>query len=139
MKPIGPHDLAALETIDRSALGLGRGKHHRYLAADEGNTGLIFFNGREEPKAYAYVSANGHVGPVAASSLAHMQEATHQALTVAADRKAENVSIFLPGVADAQLTLALEAGLRVQRNMVLMSSRPFGDWTRYAPSDPGFM
>ena len=139
MKCIGPDDLAALEIIDRSALGFARGKHHRYLAADASNTGLIFFDEREKPAAYAYVSASGHVGPVAASSHAHMAEATHRALAIAADRKAENVSIFLPGVADAELTLALEAGLRVQRNMVLMSSRPFGDWTRYAPSDPGFM
>jgi GNAT superfamily N-acetyltransferase len=139
MKPIVPDDLAALETIDRSALGFGRGKHHRYLAADEGNTGLIFLDAQEGPAAYAYVAANGHVGPVAATSITHMQEAAQRALAVAADLKAENVSIFLPGVADAQLTATLEAGLRVQRNMVLMSSRPFGDWTRYAPSDPGFM
>jgi hypothetical protein len=68
-----------------------------------------------------------------------MAEATRCALGEAADKKTENVSIFLPGVADAELAAALEAGLRVQRNMVLMSSRPFGDWTRYAPSDPGFM
>jgi hypothetical protein len=120
-------------------LGYGRGKHHRYLAADEKNNGLIYLDAQEGPAAYAYVSADGHVGPVAASSAAHMAEATQRALGVAADRRAEKVSIFLPGVADAELTVALEAGLRVQRNMVLMSSRRFGDWTRYAPSDPGFM
>jgi GNAT superfamily N-acetyltransferase len=139
MKHIGPDDLAGLETIDRSTLGFGRGKHHLYLTADERNVGLIFFDARGRPAAYAYVSADGHVGPVAASSTEHMAEAAHRALAVAAGRKAENVSIFLPGVADAELTAALEAGLRIQRNMVLMSSRPFGDWTRYAPSDPGFM
>lgn len=139
MERIGDDDLAALEAIDRSALGFGRGKHHRYLAADATSTGLIFFDREARPAAYAYVSADGHVGPVAASSITHMAEAARGALAVAADQKAEKVSIFLPGVAEAQLTAALEAGLRVQRNMVLMSSRPFGDWTRYAPSDPGFM
>jgi hypothetical protein len=139
MERIGRDDLAALETIDRSALGFGRGKHHRYLAGDERSTGLVFFDAQERPAAYAYVSASGHVGPVAASSISYMLEATHRAMTVVADQKAEKVSIFLPGVADAELTLALEAGLRVQRNMVLMSSQPFGDWTRYAPGDPGFM
>jgi GNAT superfamily N-acetyltransferase len=139
MERIGRDDLAALETIDRSALGFPRGKHRRYLAADSDSTGLIFFDPKEKPVAYAYVAANGHVGPVAASSIAYMPEVTCRALGVAADRKAEKVSIFLPGVADAELTAALGAGLRVQRNMVLMSSLPFGDWTRYAPSDPGFM
>jgi GNAT superfamily N-acetyltransferase len=139
MERIGPTDIGSLETIDRSALSFGRGKHHRYLSTDASNTGLIFFDPQERPVAYAYVAANGHVGPIAASSIAYMPEATHRALRVAADQNAEKVSIFLPGVADAELATALDAGLRVQRNMVLMSSRPFGDWTRYAPSDPGFM
>jgi GNAT superfamily N-acetyltransferase len=139
MERIGEDDLAALEIIDRSALGLGRGKHHRFLAAGEESIGLIFFDAQERPAAYAYVSADGHVGAIAASSIAHMAEVTHRALAIAADRRADKVSIFLPGVADAELKAALEAGLRIQRSMVLMSSRPFGDWTRYAPSDPGFM
>jgi GNAT superfamily N-acetyltransferase len=139
MERIGQGDLAALDTIDRSALDLERGKHHRFLATDEGSTGLIFFDAQDRPAAYAYVAADGHVGPIAASSTAHMPEVAHRALAIAAEQKADKVSIFLPGVAEAALTAALEAGLRIQRSMVLMSSRPFGDWTRYAPSDPGFM
>jgi hypothetical protein len=79
------------------------------------------------------------VGPIAALSIDHMPEVTLRALAIASEQDAEGVSIFLPGVADAALTVALESGLRIQRSMVLMSSQAFGNWARYAPSDPGFM
>jgi hypothetical protein len=48
------------------------------------------------------------------------------------------VSAFLPGVSDA-LGIAVEHGMRITFPMVLLSTRDFGDWTRYLPRNPGFM
>jgi hypothetical protein len=48
------------------------------------------------------------------------------------------VSAFLPGGSDA-LGIAVEHGMRITFPMVLVSTRDFGDWTRYAPRNPGFM
>ena len=44
----------------------------------------------------------------------------------------------LPGVSEA-LGIAVEHGMRITFPMVLVSTRDFGDWTRYLPRNPGFM
>ena len=46
---------------------------------------------------------------------------------------------FLPGTSEAALTLAMEYGMRITFPMMLMSARPFGDWSVYLPRNPGFM
>jgi hypothetical protein len=49
------------------------------------------------------------------------------------------VSAFIPGTAEAVLSMAIARGMRMNFPMVLMSSRAFGDWSRYLPRNPGFM
>jgi branched-chain amino acid transport system permease protein len=39
----------------------------------------------------------------------------------------------------ADFTVATAAGMRINLPMLLMSSREFGDWSRYLPRNPGFM
>jgi hypothetical protein len=48
------------------------------------------------------------------------------------------VSAFLPGVGEA-IGIAVEHRMRITFPMVLLSTRDFGDWTRYLPRNPGFM
>ena len=49
------------------------------------------------------------------------------------------MSAFLPGCADAALTLAAALDMRITLPMLLMATPGFGDWTRYLPRNPGFM
>lgn len=133
----GAH-LNNLARIDASALGISREKHHRYLLNDNTMKG-IFLHERSECIGYAYVSATGHVGPLAVVRRNTMGAAFETALNLAAGSGAAQVSAFLPGASDTALSIAAEHGMRITFPMVLVSARDFGDWTRYLPRNPGFM
>ncbi len=136
IEPTAAH-LGALARLDASALGVSREKHHRYLLNDETIQGVLLQD-RGECIGYAYVSATGHVGPLAVERGELMGAAFRTALDLAAASGAEQISAFLPGVSEA-LAIAVESGMRIKFPTVLVAERDFGDWTRYLPRNPGFM
>jgi hypothetical protein len=87
---------------------------------------------------YAYVSATGHVGPLAVAQAHYMDAAFGTALELAAASGAGRLSAFLPGTSDAP-GVALKHGMGITFPMVLVATREFGDWRRYLPRNPGFM
>jgi GNAT superfamily N-acetyltransferase len=129
---------ALLAGIDTSALGVSREKHHRYLAGDATMKGFLLYAG-DACAGYAYVNGFGHVGPVAVAAGQAVAPAFATALALAAGMGAPQVSAFIPGASEAALTVATAAGMRINFPMLLMSSREFGDWSRYLPRNPGFM
>jgi ribosomal protein S18 acetylase RimI-like enzyme len=131
-------DLQRLAQLDASALGISREKHHRYLLNDRAMKGVLLQEG-DDCIGYAYVSATGHVGPLAVAQPRMMGAAFRTALDLAAASGAAQVSAFLPGGSDRALGIAAEHGMRITFPMVLVSTREFGDWTRYLPRNPGFM
>ncbi len=136
IEPTALH-FAKLAELDVDVLGVSREKHHRYLASDAAMKGVLLHNGAD-CVGYAYVSATGHVGPLAVARAGLMSAAFRTALDLAAEGGASQVSAFLPGISEA-LGIGLEHGLRITFPMVLMAEREFGDWTRYLPRNPGFM
>jgi ribosomal protein S18 acetylase RimI-like enzyme len=138
--PIEPtaSDLESLAQLDASVLGFSREKHHRYLLNDSAMKG-VFLNEGGDRIGYAYVSAAGHVGPLAVAQPREMGAAFNSVLNLAAASGAAQVSAFLPGSSDQALSIAVEHGMRITFPMVLVSTRDFGDWTRYLPRNPGFM
>ena len=46
---------------------------------------------------------------------------------------------LVPGRADVVMQTALALGFRIEVPLVLMASRPFGNWCHYLPRDPGFL
>ena len=136
IEPTASH-LKILAQLDVSTLGVSREKHHRYLLNDSTMKGVLLHDGGG-CMGYAYVSATGHVGPLAVAQPREMGAAFETALDVAAASGAAQVSAFLPGVSEA-LRIAVERGMRITFPMVLVSTRDFGDWTRYLPRNPGFM
>jgi GNAT superfamily N-acetyltransferase len=148
-KPAGPRllsfplgkegDAAMLRSIDRKALGLSRARHHHFLQEDASIEGFGLNEPDGEPVGYVFVSNKGKIGPIAVSREELMAPAVSAACRIAVEREAESASVFLPGICGEALQRCLDAGFRLGRTMVLLSSRPFGDWTRYAPRDPGFM
>jgi GNAT superfamily N-acetyltransferase len=133
-----PPHLSALEAIDQSALGLSRRKHHMYLLGEGATKGFLLQKGGD-PVGYVYVNAGGHIGPFAVSNSGMAAPAFLSALNLAAQANAPQVSAFIPGPAEEPLKLAIQHGMQITLPMVLMSSRPFGDWSRYLPCNPGFM
>ena len=133
-----PRHLEMLAQIDARALGFARDKHHRFLLADHTMKGLLLYEGANLA-GYAYVSTTGHIGPLAVIQPGTAEAAFRTALRVAADIGTPQVSAFVPGAADAALTVAIQSGMRITFPMLLMSSRYFGDWRHYLPRNPGFM
>jgi hypothetical protein len=119
-------------------LGLSREKHHAFLIDEEGARGVAFHDG-DDCVGYAYISASGHIGPLAVVKTEAMGTAVRTALSIAADGDSANVSAFLPGTSEAAVSLAMDYGMRITFPMMLMSARPFGDWSLYLPRNPGIM
>jgi len=133
-----PAHLQQLAEIDVRALGVARDKHHRYLIGDGANKGVMLYAG-DACVGYAYVSTDGHIGPLAVTRPDVMGDAFTTALALAADSGAAQVSAFLPGTSDIALSLAVAYGMRITVPMLLMSSRGVADWTQYLPRNPGYM
>jgi len=132
-----PADLETLTRLDASALGISREKHHRYLLGDATMTGVLLHDDGD-CVGYAYVSATGHIGPLAVTQTRVMANAFNAALDLALASGANHVSAFLPGPSDA-LAIAIGHRMRLTLPMIMMSAREFGDWRRYLPRNPGFM
>ena len=139
--PIGADgkDSALLDEVDQSVLGLSRAKHHHYSAQRSDLNGYNLKTAENTPVGYLYISAAGRIGPVAVTSPELMQQALATGFAIAAKLNCPAVSAIIPGPCGPALSLALSSGLRIRRPMVLLASRAFGDWARYAPRDPGFM
>lgn len=137
IEPTASH-LETLARLDLNTLGISREKHHRYLLNDRTMRGVLLHKG-DDCIGYAYVSATGHVGPLAvAQARVGMSAAFRTALDFATASGPTQVSALLPGVSEA-LGIAVEHGMRIKFPMVLVSAYDFGDWTRYLPRNPGFM
>lgn len=126
-----------LALIDVSALDVSREKHHRYLLTDS-TTSAFTIHAGSECVGYVYVS-DGHIGPLAVRRRDLVGPAFAAALSVAARSNSSTVSAFVPGASEPALTTAMDHGMRISFPMLLMSNRPFGDWGRYLPRNPGFM
>ena len=129
--------LQSLAQIDVQALGLSREKHHRFLINSNGIRGVALYAG-DDCIGYVYVSADGHVGPLAVAQPNAMGAAFRIALNLALESGSSQISAFLTGMSDAP-SIALEHGMRITIPMVLMSTRDFGNWRQYLPRNPGFM
>ena len=138
--PVGTErsELEKLGQFDLCALGVSREKHHSYLIGENITRGVFLYEGRD-CIGYAYISSDGHIGPLAVARPEMLGTAFTTALRLAAEGHSEQVSAFLPGTCDAALALAVQHGMRITFPMVLMSSRSVGDWTQYLPRNPGFM
>ena len=88
---------------------------------------------------YAYISAQGQVGPLAIAPDADAKAVVTTALRCALEGGATRVSMLVPGRADVVMQTALALGFRIEVPLVLMAWRPFGNWRSYLPRDPGFM
>jgi hypothetical protein len=137
IEPAASH-LSSLAEIDAGTLGISRERHHSYLLNDSSMKGYFLHRG-SDCIGYAYISARGHIGPLALIQRDTMGAAFNTALNLAAATGAPQVSAFLPGPSEIALGIAAEHGMRITFPMVLVSTRDFGDWTRYLPRNPGFM
>jgi ribosomal protein S18 acetylase RimI-like enzyme len=137
LEETAPH-LRSLAEIDARALGVSREKHHKYLINDSATKGFVLYAG-DDCVGYAYIGADGHIGPLAVARDDALAAAFGTALRLGVESGSPQVSAFVPGTSAATLKLAVAHGMRITLPMVLMATQDFGDWTRYLPRNPGFM
>jgi ribosomal protein S18 acetylase RimI-like enzyme len=124
--------------IDEEVLGFRRDSHHRFLLSGFATRAVRIQRGGR-PVGYAYISAEGHVGPLAVAPGADGKAVVASAVRCALDGHPKQVSMIVPGRADHILRVVSELGLRIDEPFVLMSARAFGDWRSYLPSRPAYM
>jgi ribosomal protein S18 acetylase RimI-like enzyme len=129
--------LRSVAQIDAQALGLSRDKYHGFLVNNSAMRGVALHT-RDDCVGYAYVSSDGHIGPLAVAQPTAMDAAFKTALNLAMESGSSHVSAFLTGTSDAT-RIAVEHGMRITIPMVLMSTCDFGNWRQYLPRNPGFM
>jgi GNAT superfamily N-acetyltransferase len=133
-----PHSREWITRLDEEVLGFDRAAHYAFLLDGMADRAIrIEHAGR--PVGYAYIAADGHVGPLAAAPDADPREVVVAAVRHALETRPRQVSLIVPGRADRILHAVGGLGFRVTEPYVLMSARPFGDWSRYLPSSPGYM
>lgn len=110
IEPTASH-LKTLAQLDVATLGISRQKHHRYLL-DDGTMKGVLLHDRGDCIGHAYISATGHVGPLAVAQAHWIGAAFRTALALAAMSGAAQVSAFLPSVNEAA-RIAVEHGMRI--------------------------
>jgi len=124
--------------IDEALLGLRRDLHHRFLLGGGAARGVrIEQAGRTA--GYAYISAEGHIGPLAIAPDDDAKAVVTTALRCALESRPSQVTMIVPGRADVVMKAALALGFRIEEPYVLMAWRPFGNWSNYLPRTPGFL
>lgn len=124
--------------IDEEVLGFRRDSHHGFLLGG-GTAHAVRIEHAGKPAGYAYISRDGHVGPLAIAPNADAKEVINAAIRCALEGQPQQVSMIIPGKADRILGVLSELGFRIDEPLVLMSARPFGNWHNYLPSNPGYM
>ena len=124
--------------IDQALLGSRRDMHHRFLLGD-GAARAVRIERAGGTAGYAYIFAEGHVGPLAISPDADAKGVVTLALRCALEGGPSKVSMIVPGRADVVMRAVLALGLRIEEPYVLMASRPFGNWGNYLVRAPGFL
>lgn len=128
----GPLRLAAaLERLDRGALGYAHPEDHAYLGR-QGRVGYLYEGGDGSVLGYGYASDVGRLGPIAVEDAALMRPIVGH--LVGSVRPAGAFSAWIPGSAGAAVAALLEAGLRLEDFPALLCwDRPFADFERYVP------
>lgn len=119
----------ALNELDRNGRGTSRGADHEAFARDASGQ-AFFLNG--EFVGYAYVWADGRIGPLACASPAYLVQIFAYALvTLQRQYGASWCAVLVPGSNRRIARTALRAGLRITGSFVMAAEAPAGDFSAY--------
>ncbi len=123
-----------LASIDRAVLGFARLQDHAFWVSVPN---LHPFTIAREGRAvgYAYVQADGAIGPIAVLDPADLAPALDASIAVAASLGATTARVRIPGGARAAIGGLLTRGWRYGDGMtVVLTSAPWRRWDRYVTS-----
>lgn len=133
----GEEYIDVLAAMDQRLMGMHRSGHHVYLLLEQQTPCCLFYRG-SELCGYAYVSQEGHIGPMACVCQGLFEDMLAHAILLAHEGGRE-VSMMVPGAGGTAMRVALEAGLEIRQPSVFMASQPFGDWGSFLVHSPALM
>ncbi len=129
--------VAAVDDLDRDALGFAHPVDHRYLRTTE-SQGFVYFGPAARPVGYGYASPVGRIGPIGVRDSALLAPVVSHLLGAVEPRGGH--AIWLTGDADEVMVGLLRSGFRMDAFPVLLCwTRPFADLGRYVPISPGLL
>ncbi len=129
--------VAAVDGLDRDALGYAHPQDHRYLRTTE-SRGYLYLGPDGAALGYGYTSPVGRIGPIATRDRALLAPVVGHLLGAVAARGGQGC--WIPGDADETMVGLLRAGFRIEGFPVLLCwTRPFADLARYVPYSPGLL
>jgi hypothetical protein len=124
-------------TLDADLLGFAHPEDHGYVL-EEPRRAFAYRSASGELAGYGYAGDVGRVGPIAVRDADLLAPVLGHLLRTVEPRGAS--SVWLPAAADAAITAAIRAGLRIDGFPILAGwSKPFADFTRYVPTSPGLI
>jgi GNAT superfamily N-acetyltransferase len=126
-----------LSRIDEHTLGYPRDKNHEFLFSLP-TVRCHLYSTANKPVGYAYVWQNGRIGPLATISPAIFQDVLRSAFKLAAEGAA-NVGMLATGSNEQLMEVALEQKMRMLDNWLLMSTKPFPNFSNYVIYPTGAM
>jgi GNAT superfamily N-acetyltransferase len=130
----GVPGILRLAAIDRAILGVARPEDHEFWASVPGLHGFTVVRDAV-PVGYAYVQADGAIGPVAVLDTPDLADAVDASIAVAADLGATTARVRIPGVARETVSRLLARGWRYGDSVTLvLTSGRWGRWDGYVTS-----
>jgi GNAT superfamily N-acetyltransferase len=130
----GAPDADELDAIDRTTLDAARPADHAFWASVSTlHAYAVVRDGRTA--GYAYVQADGAIGPIAVIDPVDLAPAVDASVAVAAQLGATSARLRIPGVARDAIGRLLARGWRYGDAVTLvLTSAPWGQWDRYVTS-----
>jgi GNAT superfamily N-acetyltransferase len=123
-----------LDAIDRATLDAARPEDHEFWASVSTVHGFTVVRGGRTA-GYAYVQADGAIGPIAMLDPADLPAAVDASIAVAAGLGATTARVRIPGAARDTVAQLLARGWRYGDAVTLvLTSAPWGRWDRYVTS-----
>jgi GNAT superfamily N-acetyltransferase len=119
-----------ITSIDKVTTGYPREKNHEFMFSLP-TVQFHLFSQNQEPAGYAYVWQNGRIGPLATTSEKAFQDALVSAFNIAKINGALTVGMLATGSNDKLMEVALEQKMRILDNWLLMSAKPFPNFSNY--------
>ena len=120
----------AINGIDKVTTGYPRERNHEFMFSLP-TVQFHLFSENKEPVGYGYVWQNGRLGPLATTSEKTFQDALVSAFSIAKANGAPTVGMLATGSNEKLMALALEQKMRILDNWLLMSAKPFPNFSNY--------
>ncbi len=127
-----------LDKVHKLALGFPSGWHNEFFFEVLKSRCLIFRK-RGRLEGYSFVRPNGRLGPLVVRSASSFASAFDLTLQAGVEGNAEKAMMFFPGTNGGAVRLGIKRGFRIDYPLLLLSSRPMGDFENYLFYSPGLM